>query len=1610
MTTINRGTRNRLLSGVGTAVIATMLSTVAQAAPASTVVTSLVNPGATVEVSAHKSGSLVQTNGSPIEASVINVIGGISGITDPGVQTGDSNEVATNSVQATATANNGSQSIDLALIDATVGVDPAADGVAALSLQTNAGASVTSLADDNRLSIALVGFQDGTAAATDNSIGATTQVNRANQSIAGTTPNGYVSDASGLSSLDYPAGTPGFEAEGTVVVSTLQQVAGTSATATTTDSGIGLSLMASGANSVSAAPVLDDNSISSSTGLNEASNEIDLQAGEAPAFEGSAVLSNVQSNSGGSSGSALTVGNAISAVIYGEDPGDINSLTGSLSVSGNEISAEVSGNDATGATGVAGNRVLIGDGLSFVGAGTVDAGSQIAYDGGALTQTVAADLVISSSQSNTDVTSLSALALGNAIRADVQSIGGGTVTLANNSVSASVKGNAVSSAVAGGEGAQGFAGSVAVANQQTNLNTTMGAQVAGAAIIALTGNDDGETQNSSVGVSGNTASASGYGNQASQSIALDATDLDIGAGDVALTGGTGPDGNVSAAGGATIANLQSGYNSSLTVSQGTTQIGLDADSRGAAPGGDTIGGSTLSVTGNTAESVAVANQATSGLSLASNDVGSGAGIASAQILDADSSVSASLAGVGVGLIAGTHVEDSTLTASGNLARAIAYGGSVSNSLTVESNGLTLAPTASTAISVSYDADSDLSFSNESGLTPEVAAAFGIMNDQSTQADVTASADGVQLGVSVEGNVTNSTVANEGNAYVAAAYGNDGANAMMLDIGNVDAGGFAAIGAISNTQAAGDATSAISATATGGDVILTAIEDDVTASGISTSDNLVQALAYGNRTTGNSLTVEGNNITSVKSGGSSINVNASAPVDGDVSIANGMAFAVQNAQAAHGEITASQLNGAPASATGSAAVLTTIGTTAADTGLVAGASVMSEGNRLLASATGNSAVSGVSLEGNQIAASTGVQNFQTSDADLSAYIGLAGSPGIDPINYPGNSGSGTIAGGTSSMGSGSVLTLNSGATLTLDYSTVTGTARTALEALLTAAGFTSVGSGSATASGGVTGQNFDLSFFTGFNYTGSGIGFTGFNVAGSAAIPNSGGVTIAVNGPVTGSQLSVDGNTAAGSVIANSATNSVKVAATSIDRANGLGASYIDFSGAGGGYVTTDNALSNVQKAYDSNLTSDVYAAFALDMVEGESITDSTLSVSGNSQSATAVANTAANSMELAANAISAGSGLSSLQEGGAVGISASSSMELFAPAAIDGSSLSLSDNSNTSLAVFNDVTNVSTVSAANIAPMATVGNAVLSSTGIEATGDQLLANGQSVGASSVSSTANTTLYNEDRLDADGLGLSDSSILIDGNSTMAEASANRASNSLVLNGAASQAANAGLTNQQFSAATVTSEATTTATVDLMGDGIVPAVSNSSVAISGNSTTALARGNAASNVLNVEAGSNYGAPTALAAGSDLAVATGGTVEAQAAVLNVQGNMGPVAAYASEATYGVALNDLTGAYDSAAGNSSFAVTGNSIAALAYGNSATNTLTLTALNTGTPTAAIASYQTNSGPVTARASSVSFGFTSVEGSVVGSTLSTTGNQVTATATGNSAVSIISAQ
>ena len=115
---------------------------------------------------------------------------------------------------------------------------------------------------------------------------------------------------------------------------------------------------------------------------------------------------------------------------------------------------------------------------------------------------------------------------------------------------------------------------------------------------------------------------------------------------------------------------------------------------------------------------------------------------------------------------GGQVWDASLT--GNLQRAIAYGNSATNTLGVSAGNLAAAAgpfLGAPASNVTVDALGGLPFSNAAGALPTVRAAYGVLNDQSVQANVNSSATGPNtFAATVNGNVSAAGVSNGGNAF------------------------------------------------------------------------------------------------------------------------------------------------------------------------------------------------------------------------------------------------------------------------------------------------------------------------------------------------------------------------------------------------------------------------------------------------------------------------------------------------------------------------------------------------------------------------------------------------------------------------------------------------------------------------------------------------------------------------------------------------------------------------------------------------------------------------------------------------------------------------------
>lgn len=985
------------------------------------------------------------------------------------------------------------------------------------------------------------------------------------------------------------------------------------------------------------------------------------------------------------------------------------------------------------------------------------------------------------------------------------------------------------------------AGREPIANQQANQDapaTALGSHpIIGVELATTTG--------SAIDVSANSVVATARGNQARTTLAPQALDLDSVLG---FTGVAGPD-SAQARYGAVIANAQSNADSPVGAAAVGSRLSIDTSA---------LTGSTATVDDNDQEAVALGNDAINTISPTGGVVASAAGVVNVQVTDDGSPVRALFAGqaaIGGGAIAG-----STAALTNNLQRAIGYGNSVDNGLSVRGVSLAAPTPAAGPSTVS-----------EGGVDATVAASFGLLSSQTLGGSVFAGAAGRNLAgdpaaaFTVSGTaLDDSRVINEGNGLIAAGYGNRSANSLDLDGPSITRGGYGdgAIANVTNVQRIDDAD--VVAAVAGGAAIQ--VDGSIRGSFASSSDNAIQSVATGNLAEGNLLTVRATSLDA--SGGQDGGEVGTALLDWDGALTVSAPFSVQNAQdSGWGAIVAKQV-GTGASVTAAA---------------VSGSSLQANGNLFSAAATANDATNGLELIATTLDTSADLNSLQSVQGDVLARLGASHDP---------------------------------------------------------------------------TGVVIDAS-------------------------------------PIDDSRLTVSGNSTTGTAIGNSAASNLTVSANFV--ANGGGHTSSQAGALDDGMGAAANfALANAQRVEQPGeegpgapvrIASRISGRFAT-LADGPA-NNASLAVDGNSQQARALANTAVNRLGLTATTIdgdegpAAGTALSSSQIANA-DVEARSKLTLGTTGQLDGSSASLTDNRNTALAVINDVDNGLTVEATQIGAVRGL-QAVLNADwdgGVHAVADHVLANSQ-IASGSVMASAVTRTATGPAGDID-----DSSLTIDGNATAVEASANRATNALVLNAAAPSTATAGVANVQSSDANVTALAVTR--VGLGGGQL----DHASLTVDGDSTTALARGNAADNNLTFTGGARSGLQSSYVAQAQAADDTP-AASAGVAVLNAQTNGGGVSAVATAGPSG-------GGYGLQ--SASLKVTDNPVSATAYGNVATNQVAIASLGR-LPTAAVTNQQTNYGPVTARVINVSY--VAGSGSSAFSTTGVAGNHLAATATGNQAITTI---
>ncbi|WP_145200051.1 beta strand repeat-containing protein [Sphingobium sp. B2] len=972
-------------------------------------------------------------------------------------------------------------------------------------------------------------------------------------------------------------------------------------------------------------------------------------------------------------------------------------------------------------------------------------------------------------------------------------------------------------------------GARVVASDQSQIGAPVTASASDPVITTTTVPTDARIE-----VSLNAIAATARGNQGDNSQSPDALDLASAEGGTWLsTGSLG----VEAWAPALVASLQRTQTAPVTADVTASRIAAD---------NGPVTGSSVTVGDNRQEAVALANDVTNALSLTGIVGSNGAGIASRQSLGTASRVAASMTGK-TELIAQKD-DASALGLDNNLQRSIAYGNTADNALNADVVTIVAPESWGLASLVPYQGSS------------EVAAAYGVLSDQSAQSMVNAVTKGGYR-LLVRQLATGSEMSADGNAILAAGYGSQSANSASLDAVNI--GADYGVGAIANVTNVQRAKSGVTAE-TGGSTKVWLVSDPVD-SRVTADGNSIQAIATANLATGNRLDVRATSIGAGESGpeggvegGDYI---GTARLDYGRTLTVSAPFSVQNAQTYLAPVSAIVRNSM---------------TRITDGDIFVASSGSASDNSVAASATGNSGASSLTLDAVSLSTAADLNSGQFGEGDISAMVGSASDR-------------------------------------------------------------------------------------------------TGASVVGLSE--------------VNGSSLTVGRNSVQGSATANIADNSMEISATQLANVSGHDDAQAGVDG-GDASAAADYALANHQllgTARTVSIASDVVGHFA---ATGASVAESSLSIADNSQLSIARGNDAANRLDLNAtnlrgDQLAPGTALSSYQVA-AANVAATSDLLLELTGTAQHSALALSNNRNTAFAQINGVDNAMTIDAVHIGALSGDNAAADIWAGAPGTvaGDHVLANNQSA-SGEATATALTAASNP----VSRRALLESTWSATGNTTVAQAGANQASNTVAVTSVADREASAGVLNSQQSNAGVHA----VARADLGHSA--SALTSSQATIDGNATAAVARGNSADNRLTLTGGAGGSLPAEASA----FLGSHAQASASAMVLNAQTNSGAVAARAENVLHQTALNG--GVYQSG-----IALNGNSVSAAASGNSATNAVALASLDR-LPTASLANVQINSGPVSAQV--IGATFRSVSGGLTSSSLTASGNIVSASAAGNIATNAI---
>lgn len=1545
--------------------------------------------------------------------------------------------VSNNTSTPTARGNNApGNTVDLAQLGNGVG----GAGIIILSGQSNITGPVQSSVNNVNAHIREVLHPAAAMVVNNNTLSATTQVNNADNSAYGlvpgtlspavvggittTTANATNSTTAGnVNIVNHQNALATLAGAGPLSVPGVGSIASTSAATVTLDlerttnvaGGVATEGSFATPGLLSSPLTVDGNAITAAYGANQTTNVFNAQTGAgASAYKGSVVMSNSQFNQGTVlapvlDNTAVVTGSGVLADIRNSFAGQTD-LTATLDVSSNTVSATSSGNKAgalaSNGTWTDGNQILFNSGANLTGASSV--ANNTLGAGPTETATLGADLALSSVQANKTTALRSTVTTGTVkVRGD-RLAATGVITDSSNTVAATAQGNLAGNRVqvsafdAGGNALTlgEFNANVAAANLQTNTDTriaatntspevsvNVGIAGGGAAAVVVEG---------MITANSNALTAKAQGSVAETLAVVNAANI-TGVRGGGLAGGVAADatttGVAAAVGGATgvsANNLQGNYAPTAPINATVTSASVAANIVTQTDGLGTpvpLSAAKITLNDNAIQAYAGGNDAATTVALAAaNTAAAQAAVGNAQFHE--SPITAAVSGAtGVNVVAGNATNGTAVTINGNTVDATILVNKAANSLSVAGANITAGPNPFAAATSNARTVTTLAGSN---------AAFGVASSQNNVAANNASTQtSTAFAAANLRSIIDSTVTTNGNAATANTTANQANNRLTVAAGNVldtSVNAASAIGGLANRQSNTGAASAVAGDSNAYVAPLFGVvaygngpapSGVVTRSTLTVNQNTIATTALGN-VAGNATSVTGASLDSAATAFATGTILGTALTN---------EFALINHQTDDAVTrSATAGNGAFIGFAGGDFTVLPAVTLAGITDV----ELAVNKNVVIAEARNNNATNSQSLVfGSTLNSGASLLNLQSASTAVTTVAApWIGDWAKNSVTLRSNLTVNDNVITALSVGS------SAASTQTVDAPTLRGNANIAAGA--------AVNNGSS-----VTGITADYALANNQSQTGA----LTSTVTPSFG-PNHAAAALGDVSSLTDSTATVNGNATQAISQGTSATNKQNLAA-------------------GNGIAGVSGAVGSVQST-NAAVAANQVGSRAIFMVSVLNAVNSPVTVSGNNGAAAAGQNEAINTQNVASANITGAGGGTGASTGNSAVPSGSSGTDFsvvnlqsgagsVAATSTDGglgvdilrfsnNSLTVSDNAWTSKAIFNRAVNTQVFSAgldANGNPLRDAAGNLVAAANVAATG--AIVNSQNTAAGATGNALVGTVQVGTAV-ADGFWhgtgeLTNALTTVSGNDLLAFADGNVAGNSFSV-ASANVAGSADVTgvkrtfavqNYQTNAAAMTA-AVQKATVGVfvtsdVGGGIANTITTSKVTVSGNALEARSNANTASNALDVSASN------AITAGAGAPTFT---------VLNTQANTAATSATvggtaANAVSVGIAAGVLiTG--------SNATVSGNNLTAQVGGNTANNTLSVTAgnsiapLNQPTPVNSLAVVNTQdntgAGPAAATVQNATVGVLNTAGfNTTNATVQ--GNQVLASGYGNSATNAV---